>query len=107
MPKYMAFVKFTPEGFKATRASGAAKRRDVNASLIQSMGGRLEAYYYGLGEWDICTITDLPDDETAAATVLTVRAGGAVSSATIMKLMTCEQVDEAFAHDPGYRPPGE
>ena len=65
----------------------------------------MECYYFAFGEDDAYTILDLPDDE--AATALSVAANSAGYAAiSVTKLLTAEQVDEAFRRTVDYRPPG-
>jgi uncharacterized protein with GYD domain len=105
MPKYLAKANFTPESLKALREAGAVSRVDAGHSLATGAGGKLECYYYAFGEHDAYAILDLPDDEAAAAASLAANmAGGA--KVTITKLLTAEQVDEAFKRTVDYRPPG-
>jgi uncharacterized protein with GYD domain len=73
--------------------------------MAQSLGGELESYYFGFGEYDVHAILDLPDNEAAAAVALAVdAAGGATAKTTV--LLTPEQIDEAGKRSAGYRPPG-
>jgi uncharacterized protein with GYD domain len=105
MPKYLATVKYTPEGLQGLRKGGAVNRRKVNDQIVAGVGGTSEAYYFAFGEHDLIGILDLPDDEAAAALSIAVNAGGA-AAATVTKLLTAEQVDEAFKRTVDYRPPG-
>jgi uncharacterized protein with GYD domain len=105
MPKYLAKVTFTPEGLKGIRAAGAVSRREAGVAATASLGGTQDAYYFAFGEHDLYGIFDLPDDEAAAALSIAVNSGG-VGKATITKLLTAEQVDEAFSRTVDYRPPG-
>ena len=106
MPKYLAKVTFTPEGLKGLREVGAVARREAGATFVASVGGTQEAYYFAFGEDDVLGIFDLPDDEAAAALSLTANAAGA-TRVSITKLLTAEQVDEAFKRPVAYRPPGQ
>jgi uncharacterized protein with GYD domain len=54
----------------------------------------------------VYSIFDLPDDEAAAALSMAANETGAVK-ATVTKLLTAEQVDEALARTVDYRPPGQ
>jgi uncharacterized protein with GYD domain len=73
--------------------------------MVQGLGGELESYYFGFGEYDVHAILDLPDDEAAAAVALAVdAAGGATAKTTV--LLTPEQIDEAVKRSAAYRPPG-
>ena len=106
MPKYLALTKFTPEGLKGLHVSGAANRREAIRPMLESLGSSLEGYYFAFGEWDAYVIIDCPDDEAAAAASLAVNEAGA-ATATIVKLLTPEQVDVAFTRNASYRRPGE
>ena len=106
MPKYLGLTKFTAEGMKGLRSGGAAARVDVVRSLIEGIGGKLEAYYFAFGEVDVYAIFDVPNDEVATAISLAANESGA-ASAQIVKLLTPEQVDEAHKVNVGYRPPGQ
>jgi uncharacterized protein with GYD domain len=73
--------------------------------MAQGLGGELESYYFGFGEYDVHAILDLPDDEAAAAVALAVdAAGGATAKTTV--LLTPQQIDEAVKRSAAYRPPG-
>ena len=106
MPKYLGKVQFTPEGLKGLRKSGAASRVELGHTIAAGLGGTLEAYYFAFGEHDVYAILDLPDDEAAAALSIAINEAGA-SKATVAKLLTAEQVDEAFKRSVAYTPPGQ
>lgn len=50
--------------------------------MAQSLGGKVESYYFELGEYDVLAILDLPDDEAAAAVALAVDAGAGATTNT-------------------------
>jgi len=105
MPKYLIQSKYTREGVEGIRIKGGTARREAITDMARSLGGELESYYFGFGEYDVHAILDLPDDEAAAAVVLAVdAAGGAIASTTV--LLAPEQIDEAASRAAGYRPPG-
>jgi uncharacterized protein with GYD domain len=105
MPKYLGKVKFAAEAVQGLRAQGAANRVEITRALVEGVGGTLEAYYFAFGEWDLYNIFDVPDDETATALSLAVNGSG-VATGEIVKLLTPQQIDAAFAIEVGYRPPG-
>ena len=106
MPKYLGRLTFMAEGLKGLRAEGAVHRREVARSIVENLGGTQECYYLAFGQDDLYSIIDLPDDEAAAALAMAASETGAVK-ATITKLLTAEQVDEAFTRTVAYRPPGQ
>ena len=105
MPKYLFEVSYTAEGTKALLKEGGTSRRARVEEMIRGLGGKLEAFYYAIGEPDVYTIADLPDAATAAALSLTVNATGAVQLKTVA-LMTPEEIDQASKKSVTYRPPG-
>lgn len=83
---------------------GGARRRATVEQAIQSVGGRLEAFYFAFG--DVYVIADLPDNAAAAALSLTISASGVVST-TVTVLLTVEEADRAVKLSPQYRAPGQ
>jgi len=105
MPKYLFEASYTSEGIKGLLKEGGSSRRAQVEEMIRGLGGKLEAFYYALGEPDAYTIADLPDAATAAAVSLRVNASGAVQLKTVA-LMTPEEIDQASKKSVSYRPPG-
>lgn len=73
--------------------------------LARGLGGSLEAFHFGLGEDDAVIVIDVPDDVSAAAISLTVRAAGAVSL-RVTSLLAPEELDRASKTSVRYRAPG-
>jgi uncharacterized protein with GYD domain len=105
MPKYLFIASYTSEGAKGLAKEGGTARRAVAAKLAESLGGKLEAFYYGFGGDDVYAIIDSPDHATAAALSLAVNRSGMVTGRTVV-LMTPEEMDAAVKKTPTYRPPG-
>jgi uncharacterized protein with GYD domain len=105
MPKYLIEASYTLEGVRGLQRSGGTNRRDAIATVAESVGGRLESFYFAFGEHDVYVIVDLPDNETAAAVALTVGAGGAATTRTVV-LLSPDEVDSASKRSVDYRPPG-
>ncbi len=105
MAKYLLQASYTAEGVKGLLKDGGSARRDVATSLLESLGGTVEAFYFGFGSSDAYVVVDMPDNASAAAAALAVTATGAVTT-EIVVLMTPEEVDEACSKSPAYQPPG-
>jgi uncharacterized protein with GYD domain len=105
MPRYLIEASYTVEGVKGVQSAGGSSRRDAIAALAESVGGRLESFYFAFGERDVYTVVDLPDNESATAVALTVNASGAVKVRTTV-LVTPEEVDAAAKRSVEYRAPG-
>lgn len=105
MPKYMIQAKLTTEGLKGTLDEGGTKREAAITKAIESLGGRMEVYYYAFGEYDVVGIADVPDNVSAAAFAMIVTmSGGATCSTTV--LLTPEEVDQVSQKTVAYRKPG-
>ncbi len=106
MPKYLFQGSYTTEGVKGLLKDGGSKRRAAAQQAIESVDGRLEAFYFVFGENDVVAIFDAPDNASIAATALAVKASGAFSGRTTV-LLTPEEVDKATKKKVTYRPPGQ
>jgi len=105
MAKYMMKATYTVDGTKGLLKDGGSARRAAVQKTVEGLGGRLECFYFTLGEPDAFAILDVPDAVSIVAMSLAVNAtGGAHVSTTV--LLTPEQIDEAAKKSVGYRPPG-
>ena len=105
MPKYMIAASYTAEGLKGLQKDKASGRKAVVNKVVQSVGGKVEAMYYALGEHDVIVIADLPDAASAAAIALGVSASGLVHTKPTA-LLSVEETDKALAKKIDYSPPG-
>jgi uncharacterized protein with GYD domain len=105
MPKYLIEATYTAEGARGIRKAGGTARRAEVQKMVESLGGRLEAFFFTFGENDVLTILDLPENLTAAALSLAVTSSGAVRTNTKV-LLTAEEIDAAVKARVDYRPPG-
>ena len=106
MPKYLAHVSYKVEGLKGLLKDGGTKRREVVEQLAKSLGGKLEAFYYALGDDDLFVIFDFPDNISATTASLLVNASGA-AKVKMTVLLTPEEVDQATKKTVDYSPPGQ
>lgn len=105
MPKFLLQVTYTADGVKGLMKDGGSKRRAAATTLVQSLGGKVEAFYYAFGETDAVVIADLPDNGAAAAAALTLSGSGAVTN-KVTVLLTPEEIDQAVKKTASYTPPG-
>ena len=106
MPKYLFIGKYTADGARGVVKDGGSKRRQVAQRLMESLGGSVEAYYFGFGADDFYVIADLPDHAAAAAASLTVGASGAMGTRTVV-LLTADEIDDATKRSASFTPPGD
>ena len=105
MAKYLWQVAYTAQGAQGLQKEGGSARRTAVQRLVEQAGGKLESFYFALGESDVYVIADIPDAKTAAAVSLAVNAAGAARLRTVV-LVTPEEMDAAAKKAIDYRPPG-
>jgi len=106
MPKYLIKANYTPpEGMKGLIADGGTARVKAVEQLLASVGGKVESFYYALGETDAYVIVEVPDQASGIALSLTVNASGLVTT-SIIPLITPQEIDEAVKKSPMYDAPG-
>jgi uncharacterized protein with GYD domain len=105
MAKYLFEARYTVEGGKGIAKEGGTGRRAAIAKMAESMGGKLESFYFAFGDVDAYVIVDLPDNATAAAVALAVNNAGGATVKTIV-LLAPEEIDAADKKKVDYRAPG-
>ncbi|MDQ6933537.1 MAG: GYD domain-containing protein [Candidatus Eremiobacteraeota bacterium] len=107
MAKFMIQASYNSEGAKGVLKAGGAARKAALATMIESLGGKLEAFYFAFGEDDVVLLVDVPDNVSAAAAAMTVAAGGALSRIRTTVLLTSEEIDAAAKKTVSYAAPGK
>jgi uncharacterized protein with GYD domain len=105
MAKYLAKATYTEEGLKGLLQAGGTARVEAVQKLLESVGGKVEAFYFAFGDVDAYVIVDVPDAASGAAVSLTVGASGG-ASVEIVQLLTPAEIDAASKKSPTYRAPG-
>jgi uncharacterized protein with GYD domain len=105
MPKFMVKASYMPEGIRGVMKEGGTGRRAAVQKVIESLGGKLEAFYFAYGESDAYVIVDMPDAASGLAISLATNASGVVRTSTV-PLITCEEMDAATKKSVSYRAPG-
>src|SRR5690349_2668291 len=106
MPKYLIQARYTAKGIQGLAADSASGRKADVQAAVQALGGKIEMFYFGLGDDDVISIVDLPNNAAAAALSLTTSSHGTVRTRTTL-LLTVEEVDQALEIRTKYRGPGE
>jgi uncharacterized protein with GYD domain len=108
MPVYLMRFSYTPETWSRL-IQNPEDRRDAARAYIEKVGGTLQGFWYGFGEYDGYAIYEAPDNASAAGVILAIAAGGALASVDTTVLMTVEETLEALAKSKSiaYRRPGE
>lgn len=105
MAKFLVEARYTKDGVQGLMKDSASARKAAVAAALESIGAKLEAFYYAFGDTDAFVLCDCPDNATAAAIGLTVSASGTVQTKTVA-LLTVEEMDEALKKRLTYRAAG-
>ena len=105
MATYLWRASYTADGVKGLTKEGGTKRKAAVQQMVEKAGGKLQAFYFALGEADVYAIADFPDSATAVAMSLAVNASGAVHLNSTL-LLSPEEFDAAAKKSVGYRAPG-
>lgn len=106
MANYMFRTRYTQSGLQGLLREGGTGRREALRQTVEGMGGKLEGFYYAMGDDDLILIAEIPDEVTAAAIALNIAAAGALEVSTTV-LLSPETIDEAVNKSVPYRLPGE
>jgi uncharacterized protein with GYD domain len=103
--RYLFQVSYTAEGSKGLLKDGGSKRKQAAKTLVESLNGKMEAFYFAFGTTDAYVIVDMPDNVSAASVSLATASSGAVTG-HIVVLLTPEELDQAAKKSVNYTPPG-
>ncbi len=106
MARYLIQATYNAQARKALVAHPEDRISGV-ATLMERLGGRLESFYFAMGEFDVVAIADLPDDVSAAAGALVVTGAGHLAAYQTTKLLTGDEMMSALnkAHGLTYAAP--
>ena len=102
MPKYLVEAAYSADGLKRLQKDKAAGRKAAVTKAVESLGGKVEAFYYALGDHDVISIVDLPNAASATALALSASATGLVRTKTTA-LLTVEETDQALGKKVDFR----
>jgi uncharacterized protein with GYD domain len=81
MPTYVTLINWTDQGVKNFRDT--TERAQDFTNLVEKAGGHVREVLWTVGDYDLTCVLDVPDDETAAATLLQVSALGNIRTKTM------------------------
>ena len=81
MPTYITLLRWTQQGIQHIKESPT--RLDQAREAIQAAGGELKAFYLTMGQYDGVAISEAPNDEAYARTLLAIASAGAVRTETL------------------------
>ena len=81
MPNYVALINWTDQGIRNVRDT--VERYDRSTELAEKHGVRFEQIYWTVGPYDIVSLFEAPDDESATALLLELGSAGNVRTTTL------------------------
>lgn len=103
MAKFLIRAQYSPEGLQGAVKEGFVSREEYSRGLIESVGGKTEAWYFSYGVDDIVIIIDA-EPAAAVAISMAVNQSGA-ARLTTTPLLTSAEMDAARSQVPQYRTP--
>jgi uncharacterized protein with GYD domain len=94
MPTYVSLVRWTDQGVRNYRES--VQRAEAFRNAVSQSGGQVRELLWTLGEYDIVTVIDAPDDESAMALLLQTASLGNVRTQT-MRAMGSDEISTVIA----------
>ena len=95
MALYMVQMTYTSEAWAAL-IKRPQDRTIPSKDLVQELGGKLLGLYYSLGKYDGMALFEVPDDISASAVGLAVKASGIMQVNEITRLFTMDEALEAM-----------
>ncbi len=105
MAKYLITASYTVEGAKGLIKDGASGRQTAVQKAVEGLGGKVEAMYFALGDFDAYVVCDFPDMTSVLALSMAVGAAGG-ARITTTPLVTVAELDAAAKKSVSYRAPG-
>jgi uncharacterized protein with GYD domain len=81
MPTYVSLLNWTEQGVKNFKET--VDRYENAKEAMAQLGVTFTDVYWTVGPYDIVTVVEAPDDETATAALLNVAAQGNIRSTTL------------------------
>jgi uncharacterized protein with GYD domain len=81
MPRYVVLIDWTEQGVRGFKDS--VDRYEGANSQLEGLGVRFADTYWTLGNHDIVSLVDAPDDESLAAGLLAVAGAGNIRTTTL------------------------
>jgi uncharacterized protein with GYD domain len=81
MPTYITLFQWTQKGIENIKDS--PKRLDRAKEAVKAAGGKMQAFYLTMGQYDGVTISEAPSDEVFAKTMLALASVGSIKTQTL------------------------
>jgi uncharacterized protein with GYD domain len=104
--KYFFSATFTVDGMRNLQKQSATGFKAGVGKFFESVGGKLESWYFDYAEGAAYGFVDYPDELAAATAQATVNAAG-FARVIYKPVLSAEDADKALAKSKATRPPQE
>lgn len=94
MPTYIALMSFTDQGIRSVRDT--TRRADAAREGAKKFGASMTQIYWTVGQYDLVTVIEAPNDESATAFALATSSAGNVRTQTL-RAFTREEMNAILA----------
>lgn len=94
MPTYVSLFNYTDQGVKSFKET-VSRARAAEAAMAKS-GLTMKALYWTQGQYDLVSVVEAPDEETATAFLLSLGAQGNIRSNTL-RAFSAEEMERIIA----------
>jgi len=107
MPTYMVQASYTSAAWNKL-VQRPENRMEALKPVVERLSGRVVAWYYTFGDYDVVVIFDVPGNINAAAFSMAIAGSGVVKEFKTTVLISPDDGFDAMllAQGAGYRPPG-
>jgi uncharacterized protein with GYD domain len=88
MPTYVSLLNWTDQGIKSFRQS--TERAKEFTKLVEASGGKVRELVWTVGEYDLVSVIEFPDEESSVAALLKLGAAGNIRSNTLRAFSASE-----------------
>ena len=81
MPTYVVLMNWTDQGIRSVKDT--VQRRDQANALAEKHGASIEEVYWTVGPYDLVSIVEAPEDESATAMLLELATAGNLRTTTL------------------------
>ena len=105
MPSYLYQISYSSEAWAAL-VKRPQDRIAVVSKVVENLGGKVTAFWFTFGDYDLVGVVEMPDNISAAAFSVAIAAGGACSQVKTTPLLSIADGLEAMkkAGSSGYKP---
>ena len=89
MPTYVTLIRWTDQGIQAVKQT--VDRAEQARQAVERAGGRMPTILWTQGAYDIVSIVEFPDEESAMTFLLTLGAQGNIRTETL-RAFTAEEM---------------